>query len=389
MTLQGELYLRLPNHVQARDGSVSARSQVAGLLNRQTLSESAARKIGFFAWAWPDGPRKGAERLRQLTQLGFADTANYTRTVTRLSEVAQWRDHWYHARLPFASDGIVIKRSERPSGDRWQAEPPSWAMAWKYPAAQTLAVVEAIDVSVGRTGRLTPVARLDPVQLDDREVSSVSLGSLAHWQTLDVRPGDQVSLSLAGATIPRVEQVVIPATPREPLELPDVDRYDALSCLTLTPGCREQFLARLTWLGSEEGLDMDGIGPASWAALVDAGLVDDLLAWRQLSADQLQQLPGVDEVRAQHWIHTFQAANARSRTQWFVALGMPPIPEAVRDKALEAPLSTLRERTTAGWQAFPGIGAIRGAQLVAFFHDATIDAWLSSLPASSADDTDG
>jgi len=381
VTLQGELYLRLSDHVQARDGGVSARSTVAGLLNRQDLSVEDARNIGFFAWAWPDGPMQGERRLARLAHLGFADTSSYTQSITRLSQIEQWRDHWYHAPLPFASDGVVIKRSERPPGKRWQAEPPSWAIAWKYPAAQTLAVVEAIDVSVGRTGRLTPIAQLEPVLLDDRVVSAVSLGSLAHWQSLDIHPGDQVSISLAGATIAQIERVVIPATPREALELPDVERYDALSCLTLMPGCHEQFLARLTWLGSQDGLDMKGIGPASWAALVDAGLVDDLLAWRQLNAAQLQRLPGVGEVRARQWISAFRAAEHRSRTRWLIALGMPPIPEAVRQTALKAPLATLRERSEKRWQAFDGIGATRSTQLVAFFHDTTVDALLASLPS--------
>ena len=209
---------------------------------------------------------------------------------------------------------------------------------------------EAIDVSVGRTGRLTPVARLDPVLLDDREVSSVSLGSLTHWQELDVRPGDQVSLSLAGATIPQIERVVIPATPRQALTLPDAERYDALSCLTLMPGCREQFLARLAWLGSEDGLDMSGIGPASWAALVDAGLVDDLLDWRQLRAEQLQTLPGVGEARARQWLGAFHAAERRDRTRWLIALGLPSIPDEVRRAALAAPLAALRARSEQGWQ---------------------------------------
>ncbi|MEC8917285.1 MAG: NAD-dependent DNA ligase LigB [Pseudomonadota bacterium] len=383
VTLQGELYLRLPDHVQARDGGVSARSEVAGLLNRQALSAEAARDIGFFAWAWPDGPASGERRLQRLTDLGFGNTARYTRTVSQLSEVVQWRDRWYHAPLPFASDGIVIKRSRRPPGSRWQAAPPSWTIAWKYPAAQTLAVVEAIDVSVGRTGRLTPVARLDPVLLDDREVGSVSLGSLAHWQELDVRPGDQVLVSLAGATIPQIERVVIPATPRQALTLPDAERYDALSCLTLTTDCREQFLARLAWLGSKDGLDMSGIGPASWAALVDAGLVEGLLDWRLLSAEQLQTLPGVGEARARQWLDAFRAAERMDRTRWFIALGMPPIPDQVRRAALAAPLPALRDRSERSWQTYAGIGATRSAQLVAFFHDPTIAKLLESLPSPS------
>ena len=384
VTLQGELYLRLADHVQARDGGASARSRVAGLLNRHELTAAEARQIGFFAWAWPDGPRTGDDRLERLAQLGFPDTASYTRSVSRLSQVEQWRNRWYHAPLPFASDGVVIKRRERPPGASWQAEPPNWSVAWKYPAARTLAVVEAIDVSVGRTGRLTPVARLEPVLLDDREVGSVSLGSVDHWKALDVRPGDQVEVALAGATIPRIERVVIPATPRAALSLPDATRYDALSCLAPSAGCREQFLARLAWLGGKQGLDMTGVGPAAWSALVDAGLVDGLLSWRTLEIDQLQSLPGVGEARARQWFEAFHAAESKRPVRWLIALGMPPLPEAVLDSALAVPLATLRARSAADWQTFPGIGPSRSERLVAFFRDTTIDTLLATLPALNA-----
>lgn len=383
VTLQGELYLHLPDHVQAKDGGVSARSTVAGLLNRHELSVDDARHIGFFAWAWPDGPLQGERRLERLTKLGFADTARYTRSVTRLSQIEKWRDHWYRAPLPFASDGVVIKRGERPDGTRWQAQPPDWAIAWKYPAAQTLAVVEAIEVSVGRTGRLTPVAQLDPVLLDDRQVSAVSLGSLAHWRSLDVRPGDQVSLSLAGATIAQIDRVVIPAKPRPALTVPGKARYGPLTCLTPTSGCREQFLARLEWLGGADGLDMAGIGPATWATLIDAGLIDDLLAWRRLSIAQLEALPGVGETRARHWREAFDAAETLDRGRWLVALGMPTIPAGAEDDVLQAPVDVLRSRRATTWQTLNGIGPTRGAQLEAFFRDPDIIALLNELPNAS------
>ncbi|WP_110655872.1 NAD-dependent DNA ligase LigB [Salinicola halimionae] len=379
VTLQGEIFLRLPGHIQARDGGVSARAKIAGLMNRKDLSPQDAQAIGFFAWAWPDGPLNGQNRLERLTQLGFANTARYTRSVDRLLDVEKWRDHWYHAELPFASDGVVIKRSKRPTGQRWQAQPPSWAIAWKYPAAETLAIVDTIDISVGRTGRLTPIARLEPVLLDDREVSSVSLGSLDHWKTLDVHPGDQVSVSLAGATIPQIDRVVIPAIPRKALVFPDTQRYDALSCLTLTPGCREQFLARLEWLGSSNGLDMIGVGPATWRTLVDADLVSDLLAWRQLHVADLQALPGVGETRARQWVSVFHEAGNAGQKRWLIALGMPTIPDAAEQSVLASSLTTLRERSKTSWQAFDGIGPVRSAQLIAFFRNPTIDALLDAL----------
>ncbi|GHB11237.1 NAD-dependent DNA ligase LigB [Salinicola rhizosphaerae] len=378
VTLQGELYQRLPAHRQARDGGALARSVVAGWMARDELPGEAVRDIGFFPWAWPDGPTNGQQRLDQLTSMGFVDTARLTHQVETLDDVMRWRDRWYHAPLPFASDGVVIKRATRPAGRLWQASPPDWAIAWKYPAAQTLAVVDSVTVSVGRTGKMTPVARLRPVELDDREISAVSLGSVDHWRELDVRPGDQVLLSLAGATIPHLDHVAIAASPRPAQKFPDETRYGPLTCLRLTAGCREQFLARLTWLGSGEGLDMNGIGPATWAQLVDADLVTDLLEWRQLTPTTLRTLPGVGSTRAHQWMSTFQEAERRDRRQWMLALGLPPLPEAIREQALKATPAQLRQRSEAAWEAYPGVGAVGARELCAFFRNSEIDRLISA-----------
>ncbi|WP_251978345.1 NAD-dependent DNA ligase LigB [Salinicola avicenniae] len=372
-TLQGELYLKLEGHTQQRDGGTAARATVAGLMARHRLSRSDGDRIGFFAWAWPDGPRDGTQRLSRLTALGFGDTATYTRAVTRTAQIARWRQHWFQAALPFASDGVVIKRRERPDGTRWQATPPDWSTAWKYPASRTLAVVTDIDISVGRTGRLTPVAQLRPVELADRQISAVSLGSVAHWRELDVRPGDQVMLSLAGATIPHLDRVVLPLQPRPRMEWPDERRFNALSCLTAEEeGCKAQFLARLTWLGGRQGLHIPGVGPASWQLLVDNGLVHGLLDWQSLTPAQLVTLPGVGEARARRWAAAFRATREEEITRWLVALGLPSIPDAVRDDALAAPLARLRERSRADWQTYPGIGEVRAGELVNFFHNPTM-----------------
>ncbi|MFC0268135.1 NAD-dependent DNA ligase LigB [Kushneria aurantia] len=379
ITLQGELYRRLDAHVQRRDGGAGARAEVIGLMARDVLSDEAAARIGFFAWAWPDGPIEGRARLERLSALGFTATADYTRRVEDIDAVADWRQRWYGAALPFASDGIVIKRADRAAGQPASAA----ALAWKYPAVRALTRVEAIEVTVGRSGRLTPVAVLAPVMLDDREVSAASLGSIAHWRELDVRPGDEVIVALAGATIPQIEQVAVAAEPRTRLVLPDPERYHALSCLRPAPGCREQFVARLVWLGSDDGLDIAGLGEARWSALVDAGLVEGLLDWRELEIEQLTALPGVGETRAANWRTAFDAAEQQPMARWLVALGLPPIPEAIRDEALKAPLAELVGRDSARWQRFDGIGEVRAEQLTAFFDNAEIRRLIEAL-----DDTD-
>jgi len=193
MVLQGELYWRIDGHVQAKQGGVNARSKVAGAMARKTLDEATARAIGWFVWDWPDGPARIEDRLAGLARFGFADPQAYSLRVADAADVARQRDAWFHAALPFASDGIVIRQSLRAPASQWHAKPPAWAVAWKYPSPRALARVVAVNFSIGRSGRVTPIVHIDPVRLDDHEIRRVSLGSLARWKALDIRPGDEIS----------------------------------------------------------------------------------------------------------------------------------------------------------------------------------------------------
>ncbi len=221
MVLQGELYWRIGGHVQADQGGVNARSKVAGAMARAALDGATARSIGWFVWDWPDGPARIEDRLAGLARFGFADPQAYSLRVADAGDVARQRDAWFHAALPFASDGIVIRQSLRAPASQWRAKPPAWAIAWKYPPAKALARVVAVDFSIGRTGRVTPIVHVEPVRLDDHEIRRVSLGSLARWKALDIRPGDEISIVLAGLTIPRFESVVRRAATRVAVEMPD------------------------------------------------------------------------------------------------------------------------------------------------------------------------
>lgn len=311
--LQGELYLRLKDHVQAKAGSANARGTVAGLLARKQLTGAQGNAIGLFVWGWPHGPEQQAERLAQLARLGFPDSQLYSIAIDTLEDAAHWREHWYRSALPFATDGVILRQGSRPPAERWQAKAPYWIAAWKYPYAQALAEVRDVRFRVGRTGRVTPVLHLLPVTLDDRRITQVSLGSLARWHTLDIRPGDQVAISLAGLTIPRLEQVVHRTVERQAIIAPAPDRYHAHSCWQASEGCDEQFIARLTWLGGKQGLALPRTGPGTWRRLVEAGLVTSMTDWLQLDAERLQQAPAsADSPRHTCWAVSTKPAHAPS-----------------------------------------------------------------------------
>ena len=379
--VQGELYWRLNEHVQARAGSVNARAVVAGLMGRKSLSTEEGAGIGLFIWDWPQGPADLPERLSTLAALGFATTMPYSYPVQQLAEAQKWREQWYRSALPFATDGIVLRQSQRPPAERWQARAPYWAIAWKYPFAQALAEVRKVHFKIGRTGRITPVLELIPVMLDDREIKRVSASSLKRWQALDIRPGDQVAISLAGLTIPRLDSAVLRTSERAAINVPNAKDFHALSCWQPTPGCESQFLSRLTWLSGKQGLAMQNVGRGTWEKLLETGRVKHLLDWLTLDEPELANIAGFGERSSARLMHSFRSARQRPFAQWLKALGMPPTGGAKLADSWQA----LAQRDTEQWQKEVGIGPGRAAQLSAFFRDPQVLALSEILRTAGID----
>ncbi|KAF2409403.1 DNA ligase (NAD+) [Pseudomonas antarctica] len=381
LVLQGELYWRLDDHVQSAHGGLNARSKVAGLMNRRQLNDTEAAGIGLFIWAWPDGPPDFTKRLASLAQWGFTDSSRYSQPVQGIGDAAHWRTYWYNHPLPFASDGVVLHQAARPPAKRWQASAPYWAVAWKYPAAKALALVRKVRFKIGRTGRITPILELEPVRLDDRQINRVSVGSLKRWQALDIRPGDQVSISLAGQVIPRLDQVILRNETRVPVQAPNPRDFHALSCWQLDTGCEEQMLARLTWLSGNQGLSLPHLGRETWNVLIQAGLIAGILDWLTLDATELANIDGFGDRRRARLLDSIQSARQRPFAQWLKALGVPP--SARND--LEGGWQTLAARDTQAWLATDGIGPGRAAQLSAFFRDPQVQALAETLRVAGID----
>lgn len=391
LVLQGELYWRLDNHVQADAGSSNARGKVAGLMARKALSVEQGAVVGLFVWDWPAGPALLKDRLEGLRDLGFPESLAYTEAVNGYEDALYWYNHWHQAALPFASDGLILRQGERPAAQHWQAKVPYWIAAWKYPAAQALARVRDVTFGVGRTGRVTPVLELEAVQLDDRQVRRVSMGSLQRWQAADVQPGDQVSIDLAGLTIPRFAEVIWRSPARGTVSAPDAGQYHPLSCWRYSPTCASQFRARLVWLSGKQGLQMAQIGPGTWDRLIEAGKVEGLLDWLTLDGDALQDIAGIKEGNRNRLLQGFAQARQRDFGQWLTALGMPAVTTVLKSPAVSTATGgnsrwqQLARQERDQWQALPGIGALRAQQLQAFFQDPQVTALAAQLAAAEVD----
>ena len=135
--LQGELFLQRDGHVQKQMGGMNARAKVAGTLMRLDSSAQLA-ELGIFIWAWPDGPQDMRQRLALLRKSGFLHSASFTQPVTDAQQVVRWRERWLTSPLPFATDGVVVRRGHEPAGRLWAPGQGEWVVAWKYPPASRL-----------------------------------------------------------------------------------------------------------------------------------------------------------------------------------------------------------------------------------------------------------
>ena len=368
-TLQGEIFLQREGHIQQQMGGINARAKVAGLMMRQDDSDTL-NSLGVFVWAWPDGPQLMSDRLKELATAGFTLTQTYTRAVKNADEVARVRNEWWKAELPFVTDGVVVRAAKEPESRHWLPGQAEWLVAWKYQPVAQVAEVKAIQFAVGKSGKISVVASLAPVMLDDKKVQRVNIGSVRRWQEWDIAPGDQILVSLAGQGIPRIDDVVWRGAERTKPTPPE-NRFNSLTCYFASDVCQEQFISRLVWLGSKQVLGLDGIGEAGWRALHQTHRFEHIFSWLLLTPEQLQNTPGIAKSKSAQLWHQFNLARKQPFTRWVMAMGIP-LTRAALNASDERSWSQLLFSTEQFWQQLPGTGSGRARQVIEWKENAQI-----------------
>ncbi|EFN0167001.1 NAD-dependent DNA ligase LigB [Escherichia coli] len=377
-TLQGEIFLQREGHIQQQMGGINARAKVAGLMMRQDDSDTL-NSLGVFVWAWPDGPQLMSDRLKELATAGFTLTQTYTRAVKNADEVARVRNEWWKAELPFVTDGVVVRAAKEPESRHWLPGQAEWLVAWKYQPVAQVAEVKAIQFAVGKSGKISVVASLAPVMLDDKKVQRVNIGSVRRWQEWDIAPGDQILVSLAGQGIPRIDDVVWRGAERTKPTPPE-NRFNSLTCYFASDVCQEQFISRLVWLGAKQVLGLDGIGEAGWRALHQTHRVEHIFSWLLLTPEQLQNTPGIAKSKSAQLWHQFNLARKQPFTRWVMAMGIP-LTRAALNASDERSWSQLLFSTEQFWQQLPGTGSGRARQVIEWKENAQIKklgSWLAA-----------
>ncbi|VTM66933.1 NAD-dependent DNA ligase LigB [Escherichia coli] len=377
-TLQGEIFLQREGHIQQQMGGINACAKVAGLMMRQDDSDTL-NSLGVFVWAWPDGPQLMSDRLKELATAGFTLTQTYTRAVKNADEVARVRNEWWKAELPFVTDGVVVRAAKEPESRHWLPGQAEWLVAWKYQPVAQVAEVKAIQFAVGKSGKISVVASLAPVMLDDKKVQRVNIGSVRRWQEWDIAPGDQILVSLAGQGIPRIDDVVWRGAERTKPTPPE-NRFNSLTCYFASDVCQEQFISRLVWLGSKQVLGLDGIGEAGWRALHQTHRFEHIFSWLLLTPEQLQNTPGIAKSKSAQLWHQFNLARKQPFTRWVMAMGIP-LTRAALNASDERSWSQLLFSTEQFWQQLPGTGSGRARQVIEWKENAQIKklgSWLAA-----------
>lgn len=419
---------------------VNPRNAAAGSIRQQDPSAAASRPLAFFAYgigAAPDGIAisRHSALLRWLRDMGFP-VAPEVGVATGASGCLAYFSMVGGKRpsMPYDIDGVVYKVDRLD----WQRElgfisrSPRWAIAHKFPAEEALTTLEAIDIQVGRTGALTPVARMTPVFVGGVTVTNATLHNFDEIARKDLRPGDTVIVRRAGDVIPEVvrpllerrpEGAALPALPSAcPVCGSAVERIEDEAVIRCTGGlvCPAQRREALRHYASRKALNIEGLGDKLCEQLVEAGLVNNIADIYALTMPQLTGLDRMGERSASSILSEIDKSRTPSLERFLFGLGIRDVGEstakalarhfgsfdAVRAAALRmapyfATSDALKDKALKSAFAaepliqIPDVGPVVAQSLFSFFSDprsvAIVDALLqavtpqSQAPAAQAD----
>ncbi|MEC8633135.1 MAG: NAD-dependent DNA ligase LigA [Pseudomonadota bacterium] len=324
------------------------RNAAAGSLRQLDPRITATRQLVFMAYSVGhiEGgtlPNSHSETLRYLSQLGFK-TSNLTEVVEgwQAAEAFVVRILEQRDQIEVDIDGVVVKVNdfEQQSVLGFVARAPRWAIARKFPAQEEVTTLLGVDFRVGRTGAITPVARLQPVFVGGVTVSNATLHNADEIARLDARVGDQVIVRRAGDVIPQIVKVL---DDRRGSELPNVVFPDVCpDCsATLTRdldeaaircenslACPAQQKAALEHFVSRKAMDIDGVGEKLLHQLFDQGLVSDIADLYSLTVEQLEALDRMGHKSAVKVIEAIEGSKATELPRFLYALGIREVGEA-------------------------------------------------------------
>lgn len=375
------------------------RNAAAGSLRQIDPSVTAQRPLRFFAYAWGEvsAPLSGTQMgaVERLAEWGFSTNPDIKVHASDASMIAHYHDiEEKRAALGYDIDGVVYKVNDLTLQERlgFVSRAPRWAIAHKFPAEKAVTTLEAIDVQVGRTGSLTPVARLTPITVGGVVVSNATLHNEDEISRLGVKPGDKIEIQRAGDVIPQVLRVV-ESGEGEPYSLPktcpicgsdavrDIDektgRQDVVRRCTNGLACPAQAKEGLKHFVSRRAFDIDGLGEKQIALFFDLGLIkepSDIFTLNQ-KRDVLDKLEGFGQTSIDNLFAAIDDRRTISFQRFLYALGIRHVGHGnaglfakhfqSQEKLVEQ-IESLGDRTSPAYLSLLGIDGVGEAAADAF-----------------------
>lgn len=396
LEIRGEAYMEKEAFVRMNEKRedeglqpfANPRNSTAGSLKMQDSREVARRPIKFFAFdllmETPDSERTHQKKIELLKKFGF-EVCEYFEVCRSIDDVFELIEHWEELRhkLPYETDGVVFKVNEEKYYEELgtTSKFPRWAIAYKFEAEQATTVIDSITLQVGRLGKITPVAELQPVLLAGTTVKRASLHNEDEIQRKDIRPGDTVMVEKAGEIIPQVVSVVNPDAEdrNEPFVMPQncpacgeklVKLDDEVAWRCINPQCPPQVRERVTHFASRDAMDIDGLGEAVVELLIEQNLITTYADLYSLRKEQIVPLERMGEKSAQNLVNAIRKSKEQSLDRLIYALGIRFVGKTVaRDLANHfQSLDALMNADVETMTEINSIGPKIAESVVAFFN---------------------
>jgi DNA ligase (NAD+) len=390
------------------DPFANPRNAAAGTLRQLDPSVVADRPLAVYFFGVLDATRSFAgasEIYERLPEWGLRVT-DLAEQVGDIEGAIAYRDRLLDRRddLDFGIDGVVISVDDREACELLGAtsRAPRWAFAYKFPARSEQTTVRDVVVQVGRTGRLTPVALLDPVEVGGVTVSRASLHNPSEIERLGVAVGDKVTVERAGDVIPYVDEVV--ESEREghfeyPEQCPacgtEIERDGPLAFCPAGMGCPAQREQAVEHYGARQALDIDGLGEERVEQLTDAGLVSEPADLYDLEPDELADLEGWGETSAENLLAELDETREPPLADFLTALGIPEVgATTARELARHfGSFDAVRNASEETLREVPDVGPKVATAIRDFFESertsAAIDRLLAHVDPQEADAEEG
>lgn len=393
--IRGEIVLPFAGFAQMNAERVEAgeepysnpRNTASGSLKLQDSSEVAKRPLDCLLYSLIGenlGIQTQFEGLQKAREWGFK-VPEVAKCTTSIQETLDFVNYWdiHRHELPYETDGVVIKVNSIAQQEElgYTAKSPRWAMAYKFKAEQAVTVLEKITYQVGRTGAITPVANLAPVQIAGTIVKRASLHNADQIAKLDIREGDTVFVEKGGEIIPKITGVDF--TKRDPESLPTEyithcpecgselvrEEGEAQHYCPNEMGCAPQIIGRIQHFIARKAMDIDGLGGETVALLVNSGLINTYADLYELTKEQVVPLERMAEKSAENLINGIEASKQIPFERVLFALGIRFVGETVAKKLARhyKSIDALAQASVEDLIAVDEIGERIAASVVAFF----------------------